>query len=320
MNILITSAGRRVSLVKAFQKELTKIFPGARVFACDLNPEISAACKLADDYFAVPRVNKLDYIDALLKICRQNDVKMIIPTIDTELSIFSKNRNIFKENGIELIVSDQSLVEIGSNKLLTYEFFSSREIKSAKIYPKDSIQFPCFVKPVNGSSSKDIFLIKNEDDFFPRIKKDDNLICFEYLDHNEYVEYTADCYYDKNGRLKCAVPRLRIETRGGEISKGVTKKNNLVDFIFKKLGFIEGARGVLTWQFFVGKNSREIFGIELNPRFGGGFPLSYESGANYAGWLIKEYLLAETIEEFHDWKKNLGMLRYDKEIFFDLDD
>jgi carbamoyl-phosphate synthase large subunit len=131
------------------------------------------------------------------------------------------------------------------------------------------------------------------------------------------MEFTADCFYDQKGMLKCAVPRLRIETRGGEISKGVTKNNELTEFIFEKLGFLEGARGVLTWQFFFGKKSKKIFGIELNPRFGGGFPLSYEAGANYPGWLIEEYLFGKRIKEFHSWQENLGMLRYDMEFFFD---
>ena len=70
MNILITSAGRRVSLVRAFQKELKKHFPEAKVLATDANPKLSAACYAADDFFEVPRLDHPNYINALLKKCK----------------------------------------------------------------------------------------------------------------------------------------------------------------------------------------------------------------------------------------------------------
>ena len=68
-------------------------------------------------------------------------------------------------------------------------------------------------------------------------------------------------------------------------------------------------------QFFVHKESKNIFGIEINPRFGGGFPLSYEAGANFPKWIIEEYLLSKKINFYDSWEKNLLMLRYNKEIY-----
>lgn len=316
MNILITSAGRRVALLDFFKQEIKKYSSEAKVFACDMNPQLSSACFHADEFFAVPRLSADNYIEKLLNKCLENDIRLVIPTIDTELPILTENRTTFFEKGINVIVSDSNVIEIGSNKCVTNDFFIMHGINCAKIYNKENLEYPFFVKPVNGSSSKDIFLIKNDDDFFPRILKDSSLLCFEYLDHNEFSEYTVDCYYNRNGNLRCAVPRLRIETRGGEVSKGITSKNSLVEFVFERLGFIEGARGVLTWQFFVGKNNLDVFGIELNPRFGGGFPLSYKSGANYPDWLIKEYFLSEEIPVFSGWQDNMVMLRYDEEVTF----
>ena len=102
--------------------------------------------------------------------------------------------------------------------------------------------------------------------------------------------------------------------RDGEVEKGKTEKNILVDFIKKKLPHIEGARGCLTAQFFKHMTTDRILGIEINPRFGGGYPLSYYAGANFPKWIIQEYLLNQSITPNDDWEDNLLMLRYSKEI------
>ena len=110
------------------------------------------------------------------------------------------------------------------------------------------------------------------------------------------------------------MPRKRIFVRSGEINKGVTRKNQIVAFLKEKLNFIEGAIGCLTIQVFFNKISEEIIGIEINPRFGGGFPLSYLAGANFPKWIIDEYLLNKNISYNDDWEDNLLMLRYDDEV------
>lgn len=97
MNILITSAGQRVSLVRAFQKELRKIIPDGKVYTVDLNPILAPACHVSDGYKQVSRVKEPNYIEDLLNICSDWNVKMIIPTIDTELLVLSENIDKFKD-------------------------------------------------------------------------------------------------------------------------------------------------------------------------------------------------------------------------------
>ena len=60
-----------------------------------------------------------------------------------------------------------------------------------------------------------------------------------------------------------------------------------------------------------------IVGIEINPRFGGGYPLSYLAGGNFPKWLIEEHLLHKEVSYFEDWKDNLLMLRYDAEVLIE---
>jgi len=314
MNILITSAGQRVSLVRSFQKELNKTVKGGKVYTVDLNPILAPACHVSDGYKSVPRVTDSAYLDKLLKICIKWNIKIIVPTIDTELQVLSNNINLFLKQGITPIVSSSEFISACRDKRIINEFFIERGIEIPTPMSKNKYTFPFFIKPYDGSLSKDIFLIKSEEDLTEYHFSNQKLMFMEYINPEEFDEYTVDCYYNKYNNLSCVVPRKRIFVRAGEINKGVTHKNEIVSFLKQRLNHIPGAIGCLTMQFFFNQKTRRIIGIEINPRFGGGFPLSYAAGANYPGWLIKEYINDESIEYFDEWEENLLMLRYDDEI------
>lgn len=315
MNILITSAGRRVSLVRTFKKELQLLDSRFKVIACDSEPNLSAACQVADAYFKVPRLNDTSYIDVLIKKCLEFNIGMLIPTIDTELLLLANNKALLKINGINAIVASPEFVVKCRNKRIIHDFFKSRNINVAHEYSKKEYQLPLFIKPVDGSRSVDTYTILKNEDLTDYHFSNNKLMFLEYLNHQEFEEYTCDLYYDKTHHLKCVVPRKRIEVRDGEVYKALTMKNELVDYIKNRLNQIDGVIGCLTAQFFVHKTSLKIYGIEINPRFGGGFPLSYLAGANFQQWLIKEYYKNEQIEDKFDcWESNLLMIRYDDEI------
>ena len=110
MNILITSAGQRVSLVRAFQKELKKINPDGKVYTVDLNPVLAPACYVSDGYKQVSRASDINYIEELLDICSEWNIKMIIPTIDTELLVLAENIDRYKDKGIYPIISSSEFI------------------------------------------------------------------------------------------------------------------------------------------------------------------------------------------------------------------
>ncbi|UII76142.1 ATP-grasp domain-containing protein [Flagellimonas sp. HMM57] len=315
MNILITSVGRRVSLVEIFKTELSKIFPEGKVFTVDSQIQLSAACKVADGAFNVPKVNDNDYLQTLIDICTVNEISLIVPTIDTELKILAQNKEVFLEHNVNVVISSLGFIEKCRNKYKIHDFFAANNIEVAKEYDKNDYNLPLFIKPYDGSRSVDTYVIQKQEDLTEYHFKNEKLMFLEYLSPSEFQEYTCDLYFDKNHDLKCAVPRKRLEVRDGEVSKGKTEENSIIPYIKKRLHHIEGARGCLTVQFFKHKTDDRIVGIEVNPRFGGGFPLTYHAGANYVKWLIEEYLLDKKIDEqFNSWEPNLLMLRYDKEI------
>jgi carbamoyl-phosphate synthase large subunit len=315
MNILITSIGRRVSLLRAFQKELKARFPESIVFAADAAPQLSAACQVAEASLRVPLVSDKNYIPFLLQKCRELDIRIIIPTIDTELEVLAKNLNIFEDAGILPIVSGYNFISKCRNKRVIHLFFEQHGIDVAREFSKTDYKLPLFIKPEDGSRSIDTFIIRKEQELKEIHFKNEKLMFLEYLDHTEYEEFTCDLYYDREGVLRCVVPRKRIEVRSGEVNKGVTVKNEIVPLLRTSLGKISGAKGCLTAQFFRHKKTAQIFGIEINARFGGGFPLSYLAGANFPAWIIEEYLMNKNMaDQFDCWEPDLLMMRYDDEI------
>ena len=317
MNILITSAGRRVSLVQAFRNEAQKIDKNSKVYTVDVQPGLSSACIISDGSFEVPMVTHPDYISTLTDICRRNNIDLLIPTIDPELPVLRKHKEQLEHSGVKVVISKKELIKVCQDKRNTVEFFRQKEIPTPQIIEKNDLRYPIYAKPRNGSSSEKNYIINDVSELWGHHFADENLLFFEYLDHDLHDEYTLDLYYDRNSDLKCVVPRKRIEVRDGEVSKGLTEKNMTVTYVKEKLNHIPGARGCLTFQLFLNKENQKISGIEINPRFGGGYPLSYIAGANFPKWLIREYVLDQPVHYYEDWESNLLMLRYDDEVLVD---
>ena len=312
-NILILSAGRRVELVLAFIAELQKVFPGREVMAVDIQPDLSAACQVANRAFAVPSATSEDYPHFLMDLCVKHDVGLVVPTIDTELAPLSENRECFVARNIDIIISDISLIKTCLDKRKTPKLLKKLGIATPEIYPRNAIQFPCFAKPYAGSSGVGAITLWDKSMLSDCVLKNKNMM-FMQLISDAYDEFTIDAYYNREGELKCLVPRQRLEVRGGEISKGITRHHVIYDYLLPKLNKLKGARGCVTFQLFANLDKESYYGIEMNPRFGGGYPLSYIAGANYPRWLIQEYLGDRQIAFFDQWEKNLLMLRYDAKV------
>ena len=315
-NILISSAGKRVELVFEFQNTLKRYFPESKVLTVDLNPEMAPACRVSDGFFKVPRVTDPKYPGVLLDICRKNNVGLVVPTIDTELLILARNKEVFIKEGVSLLVSDETFIKICRDKRLTNDFFVKNDIRIAEPRDKYNPVFPMFAKPYDGSLSTNIHIIHDLSELTRVILEDPKLMFMEYVDKSIYKEFTVDLYYSKSNDLKCVVPRERIEIRSGEVNKGATRKNYILEYLRKRLNHIEGVIGCICLQVFFREDNNDIIGIEINPRFGGGYPLSYHAGANFQEFIIKEYFFDENVPYFDNWIDNTVMLRYDSQIIF----
>lgn len=316
-NILFTSAGRRVSLIRAFRESSERLGVRGRIITADLNQNVSAAF-VADQHELVPRVTSPEYINTLKGICKRHNVKLVIPLIDTELLVLSENQEQFQHNGTTILVSSPAVNEISRDKRKTHAFFSSIGVHTPRIFDPDDIlndpsaHYPFFLKPADGSSSIGVTVIRTArelqffKDYIPEA------ILQEYINGDEY---TLDVLVDFQGKVLSIVPRLRIETRAGEVSKGITAKNKqLIDAGRKVVESLPGPRGCLTVQCFLTEHGETHF-IEINPRFGGGYPLSYAAGADFPGMIIQMMLNRQIKTAIDAWQDGLVMLRYDEGIF-----
>ncbi len=313
-NLLITSAGRRVSLVQEFKKTALDFSEDIKVFTTDMEPRLASACYVSDASFKVNPVTENCFIDQIIEICKKNNIGILIPTIDTCLPYLAENRQRFEEIGTHVIVSNPVFVRMCCDKRETFKFFNANGIKTPRLIEINHPEFPIFAKPYDGSSSNDIHTIMSEDDLSVRIKSNPKLMFMEYVDVSEFKEFTVDMYYGRDNHVKCIVPRERIEVRGGEVSKGITRKNYLVDFLRNRFEHLHGVVGCICVQLFYRESDNDVLGIEINPRFGGGYPLSYHAGANFPEMIMKEYLQGQALEYNDDWRNNLMMLRYDEEV------
>lgn len=313
INLLFTSAGRRVELIQEFKKVLKNSKIHGIIVCTDMN-ELAPALYFADKKYIVPSLKDDNYIDVLIDICKKEDITLIIPTIDTELDLLVKNKEKFKRIGTEVLISNERVIKISQNKYETYNFFKSLGLKTPESYIDKNTKidkFPCFIKPISGSSSINAFKAKNEYEleFFKYYIGD--FIIQELI---EGTEYTIDVFCDFEGNPIYITPRIRLSTRSGEVNKTIIKYDNkLIEQIKLILEDLK-PMGPLTIQAIKNKIDEEYYFIEINARFGGGAPLSMKAGANSAQALI-DLIKGEKVN-YIEKAANEGIvyLRYDQSI------
>jgi len=316
MNILFTSSGRRVALIRKFKEAYELSGIKGKIITADLQTTAPTAY-FCDRHYVVPRVTDGNYVSTLLHICEAENIGLIVPLIDSELIMLALNRPLFASKNVKLLLSSWKLNEIAFDKMSTFRFFSERGIATPYVYSDIELaqrkyEFPLLIKPRNGSSSFGVYKIANVDELaFFRSYVPEAMV-------QEFIvgeEFTVDVMLDFTGRIRSIVPRLRLETRAGEVSKGVTKKDAAVIAAVRHVvAQLPGPMGCITIQCFK-KADGEITFIEINPRFGGGVPLSIEAGANFPLWTLQLGLGLTFMEEDFNWVDGLTMLRFDDAVF-----
>lgn len=312
MNILITSASRKVGLVNAFKGALKKLGNG-KVVAVDISYD-SAALYTADMSFIVPRSDSDNFLKVIEKICISNNIKLIIPTRDEELLVFSKNKSYFKNIGIDIMVSDYEVINICQDKFKFIQYCYENNFKTPITYnieeaKNDSSIYPLFIKGRYGKSSKNVFKVESYMELVSILKIVKEPIIQQYI---ESKEFTIDLFADFDGNVISVVPRERINTFGGESIIGKTFKNRILQEQAAKLSTSLGLIGHNTIQCFF--DGTEVNFIEVNPRFGGGATISILAGADSPYYLLK-LLNGENVEKSYDnFIDGFKVMRYIEDV------
>lgn len=316
-NILFTCVGRRVGLVNYFRAAAEKLKIKAAMLGTD-KTELSPALQSCDEGYLVNPVTYHDYIGQLLSIVRSKKVKLIVPTVDLDLKILASNKSRFEKLGCCVLVSKPAVVSICQDKRKTYRFLTKNgfetpfTMSAASALKKKRLTFPLFMKPWDGYASRGNAIVRNRAELQYQAKRIPHPICQEFI---EGAEHTCDVFIDFDMKVRCVVPRRRIETRAGEVSKSQTVNNHKI--IERTIALVKKLRagpGVVTIQMFLAKNHKIIF-TEINPRFGGGVPLSIKAGADFPKWIISQMVGKKTSINFNCFEDGLTMLRYDAEVW-----
>ena len=319
-NLLLSCAGRRVELLRIWEKTFFALGMDSQVLATDAQP-FAPAFALAKRQALVPRAANPDFIPKMLKICQANDIRWVIPTIDTELPFLAASRKAFEDIGVNVMVSSPETIAIAADKRRTHDWFVANGFPTFEQCTVDEalanpdMKYPCFAKPADGSRSVGAARVNSREDLEIRKKSglhENDVI--ESLGHG--VEVTVDAYVSiKTGKCLCVVPRRRLEVRDGEVSKAKTiDAPEIVNMVRRVAEALPGACGTICVQMFWDRDSHAMELMEINPRFGGGYPLTDAAGAHFARWFIEEDMdLPLTASE--DWQRNLVMLRYDQSVF-----
>ncbi len=320
VNVLFTSVGRRVELLRAFRAAYRKLGIGGNIVALDIDP-IAPALREADRPYIAPRVNSADYIPTVVEICRREQVGMVFPLIDPDIPVLANHRAEIEQAGARVAVVSPRMAAMTADKWETVKFFAGLGLAAPRSWlPEDfgSIprDYPLFIKPRGGSAAQNTFKVRNERELAFFIEYVPDPIVQEYLPG---PEITNDVIVGLDGEVLDVISRRRIEVRWGEVAKGVTVYDPAVTRAC--IGIAEAMRAVgpITVQCMM-KDGTPHF-TEINARLGGGVPLGVAAGSDSPAWLLaKAAGLPIDIPPPGSYRQGLYITRFDDSFFLSEDE
>jgi len=270
--VLFTCAGQRVDIVDAFRRA------GATTVAADVNP-LAPALYTADHQALVPRIEDDDYVPALRDLVAEHDVRLVVPLTDLDQVTLAQSRD---ELPALVLLPDTEIVERLGDKYLAHVLFEELGIASPPTWlpsgVPDDATFPLLVKARRGFGSRHIYRAEDRAQlgFFLGYTPVDSIVqaCLGG------EEFSVDVFSDLDGRCLNAIPRTMIESKGGESIKGMTIRDEplitLARDVSEKLRLV-GPANIQCFR----EHDGTHFITDINPRFGGGFPLPLAAGGHY---------------------------------------
>jgi carbamoyl-phosphate synthase large subunit len=303
--VLFTCAGQRVDIVVAFKRA------GARTLATDVN-RLAPALYHADEHAFVPLVSDAGYVAALRGLVDAHDISLVVPLTDLDHGVLARSRD---QLGALVLLPRPEIVDALADKWLAHQLFVERGIGSPPSWlPEElpgDLEFPVLVKARHGFGSRGIYACQNEREleFFLDYTKHDSMV--QALCRGE--EFSIDVFCDLDSRCLNAVPRTMIESKGGESIKGMT---------IRDAALIEVGRDVSETLELVGPANVQCFRepdgthrvTDINPRFGGAFPLPTAAGSRYPALALALAAGERPEPRLGDFRDGLVMTRFFSEL------
>lgn len=312
VTILRSAVGSLAAI--GFLKFLTE--NGFRVIGTDIT-DLSVGKLFVDKFYKVPSAIEIEKVIKRYKnIIKRENVRWIISGPEQEILTLMKEKEYFKNLGAEILHPPLETLEIVTDKLALFTFFSQKKIRQPKTYVLRYANFlngKFILKPRKGRGSSEILFSEREKlSSLKNIFSKNDYIVQEFI-HGE--EFTVDVLYDLDGNLLNIVPRRRLKTDSGISVIGETVKDkNLIEIVLEISSYLKFIGGNC-FQFIKDKDDNYYL-TDINPRFGGGFILSLKASKSFRKNLInllknKHSLLTKLSFDFVEMK----MYRYYDEFF-----
>lgn len=304
MNILLTSVGRRAYMVKYFKEALGE---DGEVHVSNSDDK-TVAFYYADKSVISPLIYDENYIPFLLEYCKSNKIDMLLSLFDIDLLVLAKNKEKFAEIGTRVVVSDKELIEICNDKWKTYKFLKENGFNVPKTYntledilnalDRKEVSYPIIVKPRFGCGSIALSVAEDEMALLYYFRRNTRTINKSYLKYESSAveekilyqeclkgqEYGADIINDLDGAFQNAIVKKKIAMRAGETDISEIVDLPVIKSELTRLGKLTKHIGNMDVDVFLVDGKPYV--LEMNARFGGGYPFSHMGGCNLPKALI----------------------------------
>lgn len=308
-------------LLNAFRRAMGELDVGGRIISTDITIA-SPAFHRADLGLLVPPASDDAYIPTLLEMVREHNVGLLVPLTDLDLQPLADNRKKFASAGCSVMIGNEETIHACRDKRLTAELVRQAGLPTIKTVTIQQFRknpfYPCFIKPTHGSAAIGTSVIDSEEQLDAHMA-----IYGQVMLVQEYVagqEFTIDVFRSRDGKVRCVVPRQRLSVRSGEVETAVTVKDDqLIADAVALSAVLDDIWGVFCCQCRRPEGKAARF-FEINPRFGGGAPLSIAAGANLPLYVLQEVLGEPITAELGNFADAELMMRYEDAVFTQVND
>jgi len=309
VNILFLGGAKRVSVANHFIESGKEMEFNIHIFSYELTNSVPIAS--VGTVIIGRRWKDDDLFKHLAEVIEDNHIHIILPFVDPAVEVAARLKDILTT--VFIPCSTLELCQTMFDKLRSERWFNQHQIPVPPSFTAaETLPFPVIIKPRTGSASKGIEVITDKSQWDDIENKNDYIIQ-KYISNKE--EYTVDCYVAGNGEIISIVPRIRLETAGGEVMNSITKRDDELITLSRKILHSGGFSGPITIQYIRDKDANQTYVMEINPRLGGGVIASIEAGANIPKYILSEYK-GDGLLPYDDWEENTLMTRYYKEVIF----
>jgi len=309
-NILISSVSKKVPLIQAVREASKRINPDCSIIGADLDPNCIGQY-FVDSFWQMPATDKLK-VEDLVRYCKKENIRFIIPTRDGELSFYAGHRDTLKEEGIDVMISSKQSIDLALDK---FSFFQELEgVIPTYLACQELKAFPCVVKARYGAGSAAVRCNLNREDALAYGDRSRDLVFQPYI---KGQEYSADLYVTREGAVHGVVCRERNVITHGESQISITVRDEEITSKCHSCAAKMNLYGHVMFQFIRETSTGKLFVLECNPRFGGASTTSIKAGLDSFFWFFTE-AEGRPLPRFDRLSHEVKLVRSARDLFIDV--